>query len=297
MFSEPFRGSVAVGAGLVTFRQLRGPRFRRLFQDVYVAAGTEVDLNVRSRAAYLLVAGRGAVGGWSAAELLGASCGPQDAPAEVITCGNRRHQPGLRVRRERVPPDELTEVAGVAVTDPLRTAFDLGRRAPLTEAVVAVDALARVHDFAPAALCALIRRHPGARGSRQLPEVIRLANPLAGSPMETRIRLAILGGGLPPPTLQHPVGPFRLDLAYPAIRLAIEYDGREHLTLERARRDLDRQAYITAAGWTKVLRFPAAEVHRPAVVAHRVRGELLRYGRRNNLTYLGVLALVDPTFS
>ena len=105
--------------------------------------------------------------------------------------------------------------------------------------------------------------------------------------METRIRLAILGGGLPPPTLQHPVGPFRLDLAYPAIRLAIEYDGREHLTLERARRDLDRQAYITAAGWTKVLRFPAAEVHRPAIVAHRVRGELLRYGRRNNLTYLG----------
>lgn len=30
--------------------------------------------------------------------------------------------------------------------------------------------------------------------------------------------------------LQHPVGRFRLDLAYPAARPGIEYDGRDHLT-------------------------------------------------------------------
>jgi very-short-patch-repair endonuclease len=28
--------------------------------------------------------------------------------------------------------------------------------------------------------------------------------------------------------LQYPVGPYRLDMAYPTIRLAVEYDGRAH---------------------------------------------------------------------
>jgi len=67
-----------------------------------VAAELEVTLALRSRAAYLLVAGCGAVGGWSAAELLGASCGPRDAPAEVVTPVRRRAQPGLRIRRCRL---------------------------------------------------------------------------------------------------------------------------------------------------------------------------------------------------
>ena len=36
--TRPFRGSAAVAAGLVTPNVLRGPRFRRVFPDVYVAA-------------------------------------------------------------------------------------------------------------------------------------------------------------------------------------------------------------------------------------------------------------------
>jgi very-short-patch-repair endonuclease len=118
-------------------------------------------------------------------------------------------------------------------------------------------------------------RRLGARGSAQLPEVARLANRLAESPMETRIRMAIHNGGLPAPVLQLPVGPYRLDMAYPAIRLAVEYDGREHLVPERALRDLDRQAWLSTAGWN-VLRFRAYDVMcRPWHVASRVREELL----------------------
>jgi very-short-patch-repair endonuclease len=51
--------------------------------------------------------------------------------------------------------------------------------------------------------------------------------------METRIRLVIVFAGLPVPVLQHPVGPYLLDMAYPAIRLAVEYDGQTHRTQER----------------------------------------------------------------
>jgi very-short-patch-repair endonuclease len=102
--------------------------------------------------------------------------------------------------------------------------------------------------------------------------------------MESRIRVAIVFDGLSVPALQHPVGPFFLDLAYPSIRLAIEYDGEAHRIQERALRDLDRQAYLTDAGWT-VLRFTADQVMlRPAWVAARVREEVIKAGRRRGVS-------------
>ena len=104
-----------------------------------------------------------------------------------------------------------------------------------------------------------------------------MADPRSGSPMETRIRVAIHRYGLPPPQLQFPVGPFLLDLAYPEIRLAIEYDGRDHRTAERAIRDLRREAYVTRRDWD-VLRLPAGTVFSPREVAIRVHRELVARG-------------------
>lgn len=281
----PFRGSVAVASGLITPGVLRGPRFRRLFPDVYVGAHVEVDLVLRARAAHLLVEGRGAIGGYAAAELLGASCGPDDAPVDLVLPGGAyRERPGLVVHRGLLAPDETTTVEGIVVTTPARTAYDLACAGPLGEAVVAVDTLGHVHGFRPSAVLDIRCRRLGARGSTQLAAVVRLADPRSQSPMESRIRLAIVLDGLPVPVLQHPVGPFFLDLAYPSIRLAIEYDGEAHRVQERALRDLDRQAYLSDAGW-KVLRFTAAQVmRRPAWVAARVREELIRAGRRHGVT-------------
>lgn len=278
MFTRPFRGSAAVAAGLVTAAQLRGPRFRRLFRDVYVAATVDVDPALLAEAAFVLVDGRGVVGGWAAAELLGASCGPEGAPAEIVVPGRRRGQPGLLVREERIPETETRTVGGVVVTDERRTALDLGRRPPLVEAVVAIDALSRVGDFAPSDLIRLGYDHLGARGSRLLARAVRLSNPLSGSPMESRIRYAIHDARLPMPVPQHPVGPYRLDLAYPRQRLAIEYDGGEHRTAKRALHDLRREAHLTREGWD-VLRFTAYEVlHKPWFVAATVHCELIRRG-------------------
>jgi very-short-patch-repair endonuclease len=153
-----------------------------------------------------------------------------------------------------VPSDERLRVDGVAVTSPLRTAFDLACRGSVVEAVVAVDALAHAFCLRPQDVLRCAYDHPGRRGAARLPEVVRLANALAESPMETRIRVAIVLAGLPMPQLQVPVGPYRLDMAYPDLMLGIEYDGREHLDQRRALRDLDRQAYLTAAGWRRILR-------------------------------------------
>lgn len=296
VFGEPFVGSAAIARRAVTADELRGPRFRRLYHDVHVAAEVDVDLTVLSHAAHLLVDGRGVLCGYSAAELLGASCGRAGCAAEVhVPGGRQRAQRRLRVHRGRLHVVDVTTVHGMAVTTPLRTAYDLGRRKPLVEAVVAVDALAHAHPFDLRALLTVARRYPGARGNAQLPETVRLADRRAESPMESRIRLAILADGLPVPALQYPVGPYLLDLAYPAVRLGIEYDGREHLEQARARRDLSRQASLTAAGWT-ILRFDAPEVlHRPTRVAATVRGELILIGRRRGLGMAEVVAMITAT--
>jgi very-short-patch-repair endonuclease len=276
---QPFRGTDAVAAGLVTPKVLRGPRFRRLFTGIYIRADVEITLEVRSRAAHLLVDGRGVLGGFSAAELLGASCGPLGAPAEIVVPrGHVTPRRGLLVRHGELVPDEVVEAGGCSVTSPRRTAFDLARRSPLIEAVVALDVLAYVHGFAPDDILVLARRHFGSRGSAQLPEVVGLSNALAESPMETRIRLAIHFAGLPPPVLQHPVGPYRLDMAYPEFMLAVEYDGREHLDPERALRDLQRATFLGRCGWL-VLRFRAAAVlGRPRWVAATVADRLRAAG-------------------
>lgn len=281
----PFRGSHAVTEGLLTPAVLRGPRYTRVFPDIYVASWRELDLTLRSVAAYLLVAARGVLAGYSAAELLRASCGPHDAPATVLMVPGRQRRrcAGLAVHRGPLHPAETTWRRGCRLTTPERTAYDLARWAPtLVEKVVAVDALAHRHGFAVDAVRQLAGRYLGARGGAELPRVLRLANPLSESPMETRIRLALVLAGLPAPAVQHPVRGFgrsyRLDLAYPDLLLAIEYDGADHLDPDRARSDLARQAALTRLGWT-VLRFDAATVLRhPARVVEVVRAELLRRG-------------------
>jgi hypothetical protein len=169
---------------------------------------------------------------------------------------------------------------GVPVTSPLRTALTLACRPSLLDAVIGLDALAHRFGFEPRSVITHSYRRPGARGNGRLPQVVALSNRLAASPMETRIRFAMDRAGLPPPVLQHPVGPYDLDLAYPELLLAVEYDGGAHRTQERAMRDLRREAYLVRAGWD-VLRFRAVDVLlRPEWVAARIAAALAARARR-----------------
>lgn len=286
----PFRGSTAVAAGLVTRGVLRGPGYRRLFPDVYVRADEEPTLLLRSLAAYRLVEGRGVLSGFSAAEVLDASCGPRDAPAEVtVPGGAQRRHPGLVVHRGTLAPGEICTVDGVRCTFPPRTAYDLARRGPLVERVVGVDALARRHGFHPDLLLNYLARFRGARGHDLVPEVLALADRGAGSPMETRLRLVLVLAGLPRPRTQWVVQDERarravwLDLAYPAQRIGIEYDGGHHLTPAAVRRDIARTTALVDRGW-RVYRYTSDEIlGAPGLIVAQVRRALerdVRVGRR-----------------
>lgn len=256
MLDGPFRGTQARARGLLTASELYGPRFRRIYPDVFAPVGLAPDLAVRSRAAYLLVREHGGVlAGYSAALFLGADCGPRHAPAEVLVPGYRRAHPGLRVRFGTPPGCDVVEVGGCRVTAPLRTAWDLARQLPLIEAVVAVDALAHGRAFAPAELLARCAAQRGARGCRSVAGVVAWADPRAESPMETRLRIRLIRAGLPRPAVQYEVRDeygfvlARVDLAYPAAQLAIEYDGAVHFDRYRADRDRQRDATLASHGW------------------------------------------------
>lgn len=104
-------------------------------------------------------------------------------------------------------------------------------------------------------------------GTLLLNEVLLLAEPLAESPMETCLRLLLHDAGLPPGIAQYEIrnsgGRFvaRVDLAWPELRLAIEYEGDHHRERGQFRRDVARLNALRAAGWT-VLRFTADDVLR-----------------------------------
>lgn len=83
------------------------------------------------------------------------------------------------------------------------------------------------------------------------------------------MRLLIHDHGRPPPLLNHEVMDpatgivYHVDLACPRERIAIEYDGTEHLTdADRVKRDHRKSAVLHAEGWT-VIRVYAEDLHEP----------------------------------
>ena len=266
---EAFRGSLAVDAGLTTWGRLRGPRFQRLFPDVYCPVGDEPpDLHLRSRGAYRLVEGRGVLSGYSAAVLLDADCAPHpDVPAEVtVAGGGQRAHDGLAVRRDRVAPGETTCVGDVRCTSPLRTAYDLGRQEDLVEAVVTVDRLANRHRFPPDLLLHFTTRYRAGPGTARLCHTLAHVNPYSGSPMESRLRMVIVQAGLPRPRVQWVVQdvPTRtavwLDLAWPEHRVGVEYEGGGHTLPVEVLRDAGRYTRLVDQGW-RIYRYTKYDVY------------------------------------
>jgi hypothetical protein len=111
-----------------------------------------------------------------------------------------------------------------------------GRRASARpgEAVVAIDATLASRLITKADLTRFAAGRPYWPGGGQLHRVLFASDACSGSPMESRLRLLLVAGGLPWPVTQYEVrtaeGLFVawLDLAYPEHKLGIEYEGDHH---------------------------------------------------------------------
>lgn len=263
---------------------LRGRAWQRLLPDVYVhrASHQPDDHRLWCEAVALVLPPGAAIAGLSAAYLWDAGTLPPGAPVTVVLPRAARMRPHARVSvtRSVLSDDDLGVLAGLPVTTALRTAFDLARRPPRAEAVVAVDALLHHRVVDLPALREYAANRAGWPGLPLLREVLSLTDPRAESPMETRLRLLLLDAGLPPPAIQHDVhdgtGRFvgRVDLAYPTRRVAIEYEGSPPREPAQARGEASRFQALRAAGW-RVVRCTADDVLRhPTRTARMVAGAL-----------------------
>ena len=188
---------------------------------------------------------------------------------------------GVRVRRALNLAEDVVQVRGLPATSIVRTIADVSSHATLTEAVVVADAALHLRRVTLCQLTSWAEGHAGHPGIRRLRRVIELAEPASESPMESRLRMVLVLGGLPRPKAQVPVhdrdGRFvaRTDLFYERQRLAIEFDGAVHRTTLVA--DNRRQNQLFNAG-VDLLRFTGADVlGDPASVVAQVRLALRRH--------------------
>jgi hypothetical protein len=283
MDNEPFIGSEAVNAGTIRKHQLRA-NHRAVFPNVYVPAGAPMPLRRRAAAAWLWSRRAGIIAGLTASALHGARWVDDFEPVELIyRCG--RPPKGLRCHAMELHPGECGIVANLPVTTPERTAYDIGRRGEVNDAVARIDALARATGIKPSDVADLAARHPGARGLRQLERVLPLVDPGAQSPRETYLRLLLINNGLPRPETQIPVFgddaiPFAyLDMGWRDLLVAVEYDGDQHRT-DRWQyiKDIRRIAELERRDWI-IVRVVAED--RPPDIIRRVRAAIAR--RRSTL--------------
>lgn len=172
------------------------------------------------------------------------------------------------VRGRRLDADRATTwlIDGIPVIDPIAALFSSADELTVEQAVGAIDALLTASSNYPTRVDGfprVTRDDVHARldlwtrfkGRATIRVALDLARENVESPKETETRLLILQSGLPEPDVQFEVFDgrrfiARVDLAYPSLKIAIEYEGDGHRTdREQWRRDIQRQRELEDQGW------------------------------------------------
>ena len=252
----------ALGVSRTTVATLaRHGLVRPVLRGVYAATQAPHDTALRAAALSLVIPPTAVVADRTAAWLHGVDILPRSAvvvvpPLDVVhTDDTRVRRPETNGRRRQLRATDITNVGGIRVTTPLRTALDLGRLLWRFDALAAIDGFLRVgvdHDR----LLQEVARFRGFRGVRQLRNLAPLGDGRSESAGESALRLCWHDAGLPTPQLQwwvpdeRGIPVFRLDLADPAIRYAAEYDGEAfHGTEEARMHDSGRRDWLAEHGW------------------------------------------------
>jgi hypothetical protein len=228
---------------------VRGSLFRRVFRGVYIRAEVPDTPTLRFDAACHLTHHPIWATCHTAAEIIGVP-----VPAHPLTHAglppgaDGPDRVGIAAHRHDGQPVTQT-VKGRRVAADTDVFLQLAGYLDLVDLVIVGDALVRLGRVTPEELIEAADTASG-RGVRLARRAASLVRERVDSPMETRVRLLLVLGGLPEPETNvdvvDAVGCWlaRPDLSYPKLRIAIEYDGAEHL--RKSRRDKDirrREAY------------------------------------------------------
>jgi hypothetical protein len=190
------------------------------------------------------------------------------APVEVLVPSGKKLGPmtGLSVHSGDLHPEEIMLIRRMRVTVPVRTCWDLVRWLELPDAVALVDMLIAARLVTIAELERYGIGRVDKRGARQFTQAVSLVNGAAESPQESRLRVRLVLAGFPTPEAQFAVfdgGRFlaRVDLAWPELKIAIEYDGLWHVgSARQMHADRERLNRLVGAGWI-VLHVTSARLH------------------------------------
>ncbi|MGH8973516.1 MAG: endonuclease domain-containing protein [Acidimicrobiia bacterium] len=178
-------------------------------------------------------------------------------------------------------PRDLTTIEGIPATSSARTLVDCA-------GLLDYDAFCELLDTAlirrlatPGEVRVAADRAARAPGRKSLPRIEQALEVWSTgrrpeSPPEMKLVRLIVNWGFPAPKRQHPIfderGRFvaRVDLAVPAWKVVLEYDGQEFHGPRRRQADAARQARIEALGWT-VLRVTKHDLRRPARLRARLQ--------------------------
>jgi hypothetical protein len=269
---DPFIGSAAVAAGLLTRHTLR-TRYVAIHHDVYVSKDTDFSAIVRARACWLRSRGHGVLAGFSASALHGARWIDAARPATIIDT-NRRRTPGISAWASAIDDDEICVIDGMRLTTPARTALDLACRYSIDTAVAAIDALARATRLKMPDLELAAGRHPGRPSIKRARAAMELVDPGAESPRETWLRLLLIRAGFPRPDTQirvyneYGVLIAEVDMGWEDLKIAVEYEGDHHRTnRNQFNKDIRRMDTLLEQGWI-VIRVTALDTQ--GVIVARV---------------------------
>ena len=268
---RPFIGSRALARGTVLNKHRLRTGYRAVFPDVYLPDdGLVPTLRQLTEAAWLWSGEQGVICGVAASALHGAKWIDDDTPVDLIHTSPRAPR-GIVIHRDTLCPGEIEATAGMSVTTPARTAYDLGRWLTRNHAVTRLDALGHATGFDRHEVLDIVRQHPGSRNVRRLNTALALHDPGAQSPQETWLRLLVIDAGYPRPRTQIPVDcgdgypRYYLDMGWEDRMVALEYDGAHHRSdPDQARHDITRHETLTELGWT-VIRVVAG-MHRADIV-------------------------------
>lgn len=272
--AEPFLRREGLAHGL-TDKQLRGPGFRRLFRNVFVAATTPATALQRVQGALRLHCDEAWASHASAARVL-------EAPVPTIATEHvsvphqkqRRHHDGIRCHVGGSTPTRV--VKGVRITADIPLFIELASQLGLVDLVVFGDWLVRRGRTTPEALVSACgtSRHKQARRALEAARYVRRD---VDSPMETRLRLLLVLAGLPEPQVNLKIRDEdgevirKYDLSYPAVRVAVEYNGKLHVEIiEEWESDLERRADMDDADWRLIVVISSGIYKTPEQTVQRV---------------------------
>jgi hypothetical protein len=236
------------------------------FRGLWLDACTRMDLEMRTRCLARLAAPHTVVTDQAAAWLWGVDTYnlselSGDLPLDVFVLRGRKRVTRQETRggERDLQPRDWVELGGVKVTTPLRTALDLACRLGRYPGIAAVDALARMHALPRDHMQRELLRFRRRRGVVQARELVHLVDARSESTGESMTRLVIHDEGLEPPEPQVWVDGeqgtrIRLDLAYPSLMIAVEYDGEEFHSSDGDREnDRRRRTWLEKQGWVVIV--------------------------------------------